>query len=202
MNALQNMVAGFDHEAYGSQAVFRTALQALSHPGCPLDMPLNMALPRGGHAAAAALLLGLLDADTTVYLSPSLAGSDAAAWLRFHTGCSEVADVAQAQFIWVGQGDALPQLHNLRQGSDACPDQSATCVIEVHNLHADEAGWRLQGPGILGERTLRVQGLAADFPNQWSRNHAGFPCGVDVFLVTATQIVGLPRTTRILAEES
>jgi alpha-D-ribose 1-methylphosphonate 5-triphosphate synthase subunit PhnH len=131
-----------------------------------------------------------------------LAGSDAAAWLRFHTGCSEVADVAQAQFIWVGQGDALPQLHNLRQGSDACPDQSATCVIEVHNLHADEAGWRLQGPGILGERTLRVQGLAADFPNQWSRNHAGFPCGVDVFLVTATQIVGLPRTTRILAEES
>jgi alpha-D-ribose 1-methylphosphonate 5-triphosphate synthase subunit PhnH len=202
MNALQNMVAGFDHEAYGSQAVFRTALQALSHPGCPLDMPLNMALPRGGHAAAAALLLGLLDADTAVYLSPSLAGSDAAAWLRFHTGCSEVADVAQAQFIWVGQGDALPQLHNLRQGSDACPDQSATCVIEVHNLHADEAGWRLQGPGILGERTLRVQGLAADFPNQWSRNHAGFPCGVDVFLVTATQIVGLPRTTRILAEES
>jgi alpha-D-ribose 1-methylphosphonate 5-triphosphate synthase subunit PhnH len=202
MNALQNMVAGFDHEAYGSQAVFRTALQALSHPGCPLDMPLNMALPRGGHAAAAALLLGLLDADTAVYLSPSLAGSDAAAWLRFHTGCSEVADVAQAQFIWVGQGDALPQLHNLRQGSDAYPDQSATCVIEVHNLHADEAGWRLQGPGILGERTLRVQGLAADFPNQWSRNHAGFPCGVDVFLVTATQIVGLPRTTRILAEES
>jgi len=202
MNALQNMVAGFDHEAYGSQAVFRTALQALSHPGCPLDMPLNMALPRGGHAAAAALLLGLLDADTAVYLSPSLAGSDAAAWLRFHTGCSEVADVAQAQFIWVGQGDALPQLHNLRQGSDAYPDQSATCVIEVHNLHADEAGWRLQGPGILGERTLRVQGLAADFPNQWSRNHADFPCGVDVFLVTATQIVGLPRTTRILAEES
>jgi alpha-D-ribose 1-methylphosphonate 5-triphosphate synthase subunit PhnH len=112
-----------------------------------------------------------------------------------------VADVTQAQFIWVGQGDALPQLHNLRQGSDAYPDQSATCVIEVHNLHADEAGWRLQGPGILGERTLRVQGLAADFPSQWSRNHASFPCGVDVFLATATHIVGLPRSTRIIAEE-
>lgn len=202
MNALQNMVAGFDHEAYGSQAVFRTALQALSHPGRPLDMPLNMRLPRQGHGAAAALLLGLLDADTPVCLSPGLVGSDAAAWLRFHTGCSEVADVAQAQFIWVGQGDALPLLHNLRQGSDAYPDQSATCVIEVHNLHADEAGWRLQGPGILGERALRVQGLAADFSNQWSRNHASFPCGVDVFLATSTHIVGLPRSTRIIAEES
>lgn len=201
MNALQNMVAGFEHEAYGSQAVFRTALQALSHPGRLLDMPLNMALPRGGHAAAAALLLGLLDADTSVYLSPGLAGSDAAAWLRFHTGCTEITDRGQAQFIWVGQGDDLPLLQDLRQGSDAYPDQSATCVIEVHNLHADEAGWRLQGPGILGERALRVQGLAADFPAQWSRNHAGFPCGVDVFLATATQIVGLPRTTRITAEE-
>jgi alpha-D-ribose 1-methylphosphonate 5-triphosphate synthase subunit PhnH len=74
-------------------------------------------------------------------------------------------------------------------------------VIEVHNLHADEAGWRLQGPGILGERTLRVQGLAADFADQWSRNHAGFPCGVDVFLATATQIVGLPRTTQIISKE-
>jgi len=201
MNALQNMVAGFEHEAYGSQAVFRTALQALSHPGRPLDMPLNMTVPRGGHAAAAALLLGLLDADTAVYLSPSLAGSDAAAWLRFHTGCSAVADRAQAQFIWIGQGDALPLLQDLRQGSDAYPDQSATCVIEVHNLHPDEAGWRLQGPGILGERALRVQGLGADFPAQWSRNHAGFPCGVDVFLATATQIVGLPRTTRITPVE-
>jgi len=201
MNALQNMVAGFEHEAYGSQAVFRTALQALSHPGRPLDMSLNMAVPRGGHAAAAALLLGLLDADTAVYLSPSLAGSDAAAWLRFHTGCSAVADRAQAQFIWIGQGDAMPLLQDLRQGNDAYPDQSATCVIEVHNLHADEAGWRLQGPGILGERTLRVQGLAADFADQWSRNHAGFPCGVDVFLATATQIVGLPRTTQIISKE-
>jgi alpha-D-ribose 1-methylphosphonate 5-triphosphate synthase subunit PhnH len=201
MNALENMVAGFEHEAYGSQAVFRTALQALSHPGRPLDMPLNMALPRGGHAAAAALLLGLLDADTSVYLSPGLAGSDAAAWLRFHTGCIEITDRSQAQFIWVGQGDDLPLLQDLRQGSDAYPDQTATCVIEVHNLHADEAGWRLQGPGILGERTLRVQGMAADFPAQWSRNHASFPCGVDVFLATDTQIVGLPRTTRIMAEE-
>ena len=104
MNALQNMVAGFDHEAYGSQAVFRTALQALSHPGRPLNVPLNMALPSQGHGAAAALLLGLLDADTAVCLSPGLVGSDAAAWLRFHTGCTEVTDVAKAQFLKAWKG--------------------------------------------------------------------------------------------------
>lgn len=205
MNApdLQNIVAGFDNEAFGSQAVFRAALDALSHPGRPLDMPLNTALPLQGHCAAAALLLGLLDADTPLWLSPMLAGSDAAGWLRFHTGCPIVTDPAAAQFLWIAQGDDMPALNSLSLGSDAYPDQSATCVLEVPSLQADIAGWRLQGPGIASERHLRVKGLPKDFVAQWHANHAGFPRGVDVFLCTATQIAGLPRTTRILsAQES
>jgi alpha-D-ribose 1-methylphosphonate 5-triphosphate synthase subunit PhnH len=201
---LNNLVAGFEHEAFGSQAVFRTALEAMSHPGRPLDMPLQTALPPQGHAAAAALLLGLVDSETTLWLSPRLAGSDAATWLRFHTGCTWASDPAQAQFIWVALGDALPPLHQLRQGSDAYPDQSATCVIEVQNLQSLQgqvASWSLQGPGILGVCTLHVQGAASDFPAQWASNHASFPCGVDVFLASAAQIVGLPRTTRLTPAE-
>lgn len=203
MNApdLHNIVAGFDNEALGSQAVFRAVLDALSHPGRPLDMPLNTALPRQGHCAAAALLLGLLDADTPLWLSPLLASSDAAAWLRFHTGCPIVVDPSAAQFLWVAQGDEMPALGSLSLGSDAYPDQSATCVLEVNSLQADIAGWRLQGPGMAGERYLRVKGLPQDFAAQWGANHANFPRGVDVFLCTATQIAGLPRTTRILPAE-
>ncbi len=198
---LSNLVAGFDHEAYGSQAVFRTTLNALSHPGRVWDMPLNMALPQQGQAAAAALLLGLVDSDTAVWLSPQLAGSDAATWLRFHTGCTWANGPSDAQFIWVAQGDAVPDLQSLSQGTDAYPDQSATCVIEVQSLRSDTPAWLLQGPGILDCCPLRVQGLALDFPAQWSRNHARFPCGVDVLLATATQIVGLPRTTRLMNSE-
>jgi alpha-D-ribose 1-methylphosphonate 5-triphosphate synthase subunit PhnH len=201
MNApdLQNIVAGFDHEAFGSQAVFRVALDALSHPGRVFDMPLETALPRQGHGAAAAMLLGLLDADTTLWLSPSLASSDAPVWLRFHTGCQIVADAAEAQFVWVAQGDDMPQLSKLQLGSDAYPDQSATCVLEVDSLHSDPSAWRLQGPGIPTERSLRVRGIAPEFALQWAGNHASFPRGVDVYLCTATQIAGLPRTTRILS---
>lgn len=194
---LNTLVAGFDHEAFGSQAVFRAALQALSHPARPIDMPMGAAAPRQGHMAAAALLLGLLDADTSLWLSPSLADSDAAAWLRFHTGCSLVSDPAQAQFCWFAQGDEVPALSGLRQGSDTWPDQSATCVIEVQRLQDDAPGWTLQGPGIPGERQLKVQGLPAGFESQWQENHACFPRGVDVFLASPTQIAGLPRTTRL-----
>jgi alpha-D-ribose 1-methylphosphonate 5-triphosphate synthase subunit PhnH len=200
-HGLRHVVAGFAHESYGSQAVFRAALDALSHPGRPLELPLDTALPRHGHGAAAALLLGLLDADTSLWLSPRLAGTDAADWLRFHTGCAGVSTPQDAQFLWVAQGDALPDLSSLRQGTDEYPDQSATCVLEVNLFQPDTAGWTLQGPGILGQRHLQVQGLPEDFSVQWLQNHASFPRGVDVFLSSATHIVGLPRTTRLLTEE-
>jgi alpha-D-ribose 1-methylphosphonate 5-triphosphate synthase subunit PhnH len=197
---LQNIVAGFDDEAFGSQAVFRVALDALSHPGRVFDMPLETALPRHGHGAAAALLLGLLDADTTLWLSPTLASSDAPVWIRFHTGCQIVADAAASQFLWVALGDDMPRLSSLQLGNDAYPDPSATCVLEVESLHGDAGGWRLQGPGIPSERHVHAHGLPSDFASQWADNHASFPRGVDVFLSTATQIAGLPRTTRILID--
>ena len=195
---LQHIAAGFSHEAFGSQAVFRAALDALSYPGRPFQMPTDCALPRHGQPAAAALMLGLLDADTRLWLSPALAQSDAAPWLRFHTGCQIVTDANEAHFVWVALGNALPALNSLRLGSDAYPDQSATCVIETLALHADVSGWTLQGPGIQDQRHLQVTGLTPDFTEQWQHNHASFPRGVDVFLTTPTQVVGLPRTTRIL----
>ena len=194
---LQNVVAGFTHEAFGSKAVFRTSLNALSYPGRPLEMPLDCALPRQGQGAAAALLLGLLDSDTTLWMSPSVLHSDATPWIRFHTGCKVVDDVRAAQFIWVAYGDSLPQISKLMLGSDAYPDQSATCIIETQGFDTDVTDLVLQGPGIEGERTLKVLGLHDAFLEQWTNNHGIFPRGVDVFLTDATHVVGLPRTTRI-----
>lgn len=193
---LQQVRAGFEDEAQGSQGVFRAALEALSNPGrpCPVDAPAQS--PRQGHRAAALVLLALLDADCSVWLSPALRASDAAAWLRFHTGCQLVDDAAQAQFLWVGHGEAMPALQALMQGTDSDPDRSATCVVEVHALDDSPQGaWRLRGPGIAGERTLQVQGAPAGFERQWAANHAAFPRGVDAVLASASHIAGLPRTT-------
>lgn len=195
---LSTLVPGFDHEALGSQAVFRAALHALAHPGRPIDMPMGAAAPQSGHMAAAVLLLGLLDADNRLWLSASLARSDAAGWLRFHTGCSLVSNPQEADFCWCAQGDTWPALATLAQGSDDWPERSATCVLEVDRLLADGSGWSLQGPGIQGTQRLLVKGLPADFGAQWQHNHSLFPRGVDVLLATATQIAGLPRTTQLV----
>ena len=197
---LSALGAGFTQEAYGSQQVFRAALQALSHPGRLVDVTHDAQVPQVGHAASAALLLALLDADCCLWLSPLLRDSDAAAWLRFHTGCQLAATPDQAQFAWVAAGDDLPALEAFAGGSENYPDQSTTCVIDVAGLgHAADEGqdWRLSGPGIQGGACLRVTGLPPDFVAQWAANHAAFPRGVDLFLATPQQIVGLPRSTRI-----
>lgn len=196
---LASLGAGFSNEAFGSQAVFRAVLQALSHPGRTVAIEHDAQTPSLGHAASAAVLLALLDSDCTLWLSPKLAASDAGAWLRFHTGCTVVADAAQARFVWVAQGDALPALNRLALGTDIYPDQSATCVVDVSRaattVDASDA-WHLRGPGIQEVAALQVDGLPDDFEAQWAANHGVFPRGVDLLLATADHIVGLPRTTR------
>lgn len=199
---LASLGAGFSNEAFGSQAVFRAVLQALSHSGRTVAVEHDAQTPAVGHAASAAVLLALLDSDCTLWLSPRLVASDAGAWLRFHTGCTVVADPAQARFVWVAQGDALPALNRLALGTDIYPDQSATCVVDVSRaatttVDASDA-WHLRGPGIRDVAALHVDGLPDDFEAQWAANHAVFPRGVDLLLATADHIVGLPRTTRAM----
>ncbi|MBA4212604.1 MAG: phosphonate C-P lyase system protein PhnH [Polaromonas sp.] len=198
-DALQDMLAGFSSEALDSQAVFRVALHALSHPGRPMAMPIEAECPEVGHRAAAVLLLALLDADCTLWLSPTLARSSTAAWLRFHTGCRCVDAAEQADFVWVAQGDEMPELVMLSQGSDADPQGSATLVMDVPAFEGGEH-LRLSGPGIQTIQDLEVHGLPAGFMAQWAANHAAFPRGVDVVLATPTEVCGLPRTACINAE--
>jgi len=197
---LASLGAGFSNEAFGSQAVFRAVLQALSHPGRTVAVEHDAQTPAVGHAASAAVLLALLDSDCTLWLSPRLVASDAGAWLRFHTGCTLVSDAAQARFVWVAQGDVVPPLDSLALGTDIYPDQSATCVVDVSRAAAATAdvsdAWHLRGPGIQDVAALRVDGLPDNFEAQWAANRAVFPRGVDLLLATADHIVGLPRTTR------
>ena len=200
---LQRVRPGFEDPVIGSQAVFRQALQALAMPGRPLELTAAAQLPAPGHGAAALLLLALLDSDCTLWLSPSLAGSDTQAWLQFHTGCRCVQDPGQAQFLWLATGDAWPALAAMNSGSDEYPDQSATCVMEVAGLLTEAVqGWLLRGPGIEGQLQLTVNGLPQDFDQQWAGNQASFPRGVDLFLATQTQLVGLPRSTQLQATET
>lgn len=201
--SLQDMAPGFADATADSQAVFRSALDAMARPGTPVGISAAslVSLSVNTCAASASVLLALLDQDCTLWLSPTLANGSAAAWLRFHTGCRVEQDCSKADFVWAASIAELPPLQRLRQGSAEYPDQSATCVVEV-------TGWRtaaasdfdavsLRGPGVRDVLTLAVDGMDAGFVQQHHAMQAHAPCGVDMFFCAGDAVLGFPRSVRL-----
>ena len=201
--SLQDMAPGFSDSTAQSQAVFRSALDAMARPGTPIAIPAaSLVSPTPGtHAAAASLLLALLDQDCALWLSPTLANGPAAAWLRFHTGCQMVQDCSKADFVWAASIAELPPLQQLKQGSAEYPDQSATCVLDVTTWRAAaEAGAdavSLRGPGVRDVLTLALDGMDANFVQQHHAMQEHAPCGVDMFFCAGDAVLGFPRSVRL-----
>jgi alpha-D-ribose 1-methylphosphonate 5-triphosphate synthase subunit PhnH len=193
---LAHIGRGFEDVALGSQAVFRLALSALSRPGEILEVISQADTPAGLNDAACALLLTLLDQDTSLWLSPGAASGPAGPYLRFHTGCTLVDNAPEADFALVASVDELPALTVFKAGSDEYPERSATVVIEVGNL-SGAGRWTLSGPGIDGSTPLCAEGLDSRFVEAWNASRRAFPCGIDVFLASGRRIAGIPRTTMI-----
>ena len=185
--------AGFGDPVHEAQAAFRGVLQALSRPGQPVDVgqPVK-GLSLG--PALAHLLLALTDDDTPVWWQQP--GSEAADWLRFHTGASVAAAPADAAFAVIVDVATMPALEAFAAGSAESPEHAATLLIELPSLREGPAvEWH--GPGIRGKQTVRLAGLPASFWTQWQANHAAFPQGVDIVFTCADAVLGLPRTTRV-----
>jgi alpha-D-ribose 1-methylphosphonate 5-triphosphate synthase subunit PhnH len=201
---LSDLGAGFSDMSLGSQSVFRSALEALSYPGRPIQLAVTFEAPKAAHASSSGLLLALLEPGSLLWLSPSLVNTDAAAWITFHTGCKITPAQHQADFAWIKNWDELPLLVNFSLGTDEYPNHSTTCVIDVASettTGARAPSITLTGPGIAQASTInqlsatRVQ--LEEFVQQWNQNHTSFPRGVDVFFATHTGLIGLPRTTHI-----
>lgn len=187
---------GFQDAVHDAQTTFRALLEALAHPGYlyPI-LPSPLTPPTGLTPACAAACLALLDLDTRVWLQPGL---DVEPWLRFHTGCRFTPHPQQADFAVIWDIHRSPDLQTFNSGSAEYPEASTTLLIQVKSW-VDGAPVVLQGPGILGEKAIAPQ-LPVQFWQQWVTNHQAYPLGVDVFLLGATDVMGLPRTTRLKHE--
>lgn len=185
---------GFQDAVHDAQMTFRTLLKALAHPGCSCRIPSSITPPGKVFSACAAACLTLLDLETRVWLQPEL---EIESWLRFHTGCQFTEDPRQANFAVIWDVTRSPDLQAFNPGTAEYPEVSTTLLIQVKHLVDGEAVV-LQGPGILGERTIAPQ-LPAQFWQQWISNHQAYPLGVDVFLFNQAQVIGLPRTVEVKA---
>jgi alpha-D-ribose 1-methylphosphonate 5-triphosphate synthase subunit PhnH len=196
----QALDGGFAEPVFGAQATFRALMDALANPGQVQALSAPLESPAGLAPELAAVALTMCDHDTNVWLDPDLMESEAVlAWLRFHTAAPLTTDPSLAQFALVSSADALPALEQFALGTDQYPDRSTTIALSVPSLTGG-TDLTLRGPGIDDHMHISPQGLPSEFLAQWANNRGEFPRGVDLLLVSGSQVLGLPRTTRITME--
>jgi alpha-D-ribose 1-methylphosphonate 5-triphosphate synthase subunit PhnH len=195
MSDLRTLTPGLADPAHDAQQLFRTVLDAASHPGRIVSLQAAPAGPGALSAAATAYLLTLADRDTPVWLASAFDRPEVRDFLRFHAGAPIVTERAEAVFAVLATG--TPQLlDGFNLGTDAYPDRSATLIVEVADLRGGPSKqWR--GPGIDGRATVAVAGLSDDFWQEWAANHGLFPCGVDVIFTADTELCALPRSVAV-----
>ncbi|MFN0302112.1 MAG: phosphonate C-P lyase system protein PhnH [Burkholderiales bacterium] len=200
---LATVATGFERPVFAAQATFRALLDAFARPGTVRDVRAEHDAPRGLDDAMAAIMLTLLDRDTSIWLSPSLRSNAVESFIRFHTGAPRVRDPRDASFAFIGSDDAVPELGSFAVGTDDAPEHSTTVYVSVTSLDGAK-NWAARGPGIDG--TIRLGAFRANDPSfpatflaQWTVNHHRFPAGVDLVFTNGRALCGLPRTTHIVA---
>jgi alpha-D-ribose 1-methylphosphonate 5-triphosphate synthase subunit PhnH len=196
-SAAARMQLGFVDPVDNAQQCFRALLDAFGQPAIPVE--LHHLLPDFGlPTSAIATVLALADVDTTLWLSPGLPDS-LRAYFRFHTGVRIVDQPAAATFAFANSVDMLPLLKAFNPGTALSPETSTTVILPVKDF---VSGFRvtLDGPGFQAPRDFSPAGFDEAFWEQLATNHQRFPAGIDLVLCCETQVVGLPRSTRILAQ--
>jgi alpha-D-ribose 1-methylphosphonate 5-triphosphate synthase subunit PhnH len=189
-----DMTPGFVDAARDSQIVFRAVMDALSRPGEVRQLRLSLAPPPPLDQAMAAIALTLLDFETAFWLPD--AAADAINWTRFHTGARRAARPADAEFVLVPAGAAVPSLDALALGTDEEPHRSATLVLGVRGF-AGGTRHRLSGPGIRESLCIDIDGLEARVVEGRAALAPLFPRGLDIVLTAGPSLAALPRTTRL-----
>jgi len=190
----------FADPAVESQAAFRAILGAIASPGAIETCGRGLAPPPPLAPAAAAAILTLADFETPLWIAPSLAGGEAAAYLKFHTGAPLAASPVQAAFALIDLERDRLDLKNFAQGTPDYPDRSTTIVAQTRSL-SRRRGMRIAGPGVSGTAEIEFSPTPGDFLSQWEANHAAFPLGVDLILAHGAELAVLPRSVRVTGGE-
>ena len=194
--ALADMAPGFADLALDAQRTFRRLMDSMAKPGRVTDLDVLVSPPVPGFEAAGAIALALLDFETPVWFPDDADGRRLANWVRFHCGCPVTTDPAAAAFA-LATPQNVPPVHPFNAGDAKYPERSTTLLIVCPALMGGTA-IDLTGPGIAEPLSIAPTGLSAAFWGAVAEDRARFQLGVDLVLTCGTQIIGLPRSTRIL----
>jgi alpha-D-ribose 1-methylphosphonate 5-triphosphate synthase subunit PhnH len=189
------MLTAFADPVFDSQRTFREVLQAMARPAAPRTLPVLPPSPATIAPEAMAIVLTLCDATTSLWLQHP--EDEALRHVRFHAGVRIAASPHEADFALITDPASMPALDRFAHGDLRFPDRSASLIVQAQGFSTD-AGRRFAGPGIRDTHTLDIDGMPESFWPQRAALATQLPLGVDMYVVAARQVVGLPRTTRCL----
>ena len=170
------------------QKIFRQLLNCFALPGMIAD--LNDFLD--DRPALLGILAVLLDSNVRFNDNSKLLQDRERRLLR-----AEEASVSEANFILVDATRPPPADFAPNLGTLPSPEQGATIILRGNNLGAGDLILKLTGPGIPEYRLVKITG----FDPAWWLNRqewvSNFPLGVDLILVDKTQVMAIPRTTKV-----
>lgn len=192
-----HLVKSFSDPVGESQQVFRKVLLSLSEPGQWQTLKNCETLPNF-YPSTLSIILTLLDADTTVWLSERCQTPMVKTNLTFHCGCKISTEQSEAQFA-IYDLDEFMQADNLQfsMGNERYPDLSTTIVLQLpESMDLSETVW--SGPGIQESRICSLP-IPQSF---WAKRQSmvEFPRGIDFIFTQGNRVMGLPRSTRISVE--
>jgi alpha-D-ribose 1-methylphosphonate 5-triphosphate synthase subunit PhnH len=118
---------GFKDPVLDSQRCFRSILAALAEPGTIATVNADLVPPPGLEPATALLLLCLADYETPLWFPEK--SSEAASYIRFHTGAPLTKDPSLAAFaVTEGASRSVP-LSEFYPGDDQYPNTSSTVIV-------------------------------------------------------------------------
>jgi alpha-D-ribose 1-methylphosphonate 5-triphosphate synthase subunit PhnH len=187
---------GFTAPVFQSQAAFRLVMDAMAQPGRIVDLGHAVQPPAPLEPAAASFLATLADYDTPVWFEDS--GADTvASWLTFHSGAPVAKDSSLASFAVLSKSSLVDSWHKFATGSLSYPDRSATLLLPVESLR-DGTPLTIRGPGIETVAIIAPRGLPDGFTETIASNAARYPLGFDLLLICGSELLALPRTTRLV----
>lgn len=170
------------------QALFNSLMQALSRPG-RLE---NWTEWLENSPVYLAVLATLLDGEVSLADVDGLLKDDHWPLLQAQNVHSE-----QAHYALCDGAKAIRFQPKL--GTLSSPDFATTIILKVSKLdtHNGDIRLKLTGPGVNGETQVSISGIDQAWLEQRNEWCSAFPLGIDCILVDDTQIMGLPRTTKV-----
>ena len=182
-----------------TQQAFRTIMRAMGYPGSiqRLGNPLHR---RAGTANLQLVAETLLDQDVTFCVVGDKGMCELEEILHERTN-SPLSEISLADLIIVTSSSSRGKLLTAKTGTPEYPDRNATVLFSVETL-ADGSDRnfliRLTGPGIQGEKYIKMKGLDYEELRHLSELNCGYPLGIDsIFVDQIDRVMYVPRSAKI-----